>query len=65
MYKMVVRPAMMYGRPTGAVKKAQQKKLDVAEMMMLRWMRRVTKLDRSRERERRKGRPKWSVMTDC
>ena len=47
MYKMVVRPAMMYGRPTGAVKKAQERKLVVAEMMMLRWMRRVTKPDRS------------------
>ena len=63
-YKTVVRPAMMYGAETWAVKKAQEKKLDVAEMRMLRWMRRVTKPDRSSERERRKGRPKWSVMTD-
>ena len=29
-----------------AVKKAQEKKLDVAEMRMLRWMSGVTKLDR-------------------
>ena len=33
--KIVVRPAMMYGAETWAVKKAQEKKLDVAEMRML------------------------------
>ena len=32
-YKTVVRPAMMYGVETWAVKKAQEKKLDVAERM--------------------------------
>ena len=37
-YKTVVRPAMMYGAETWAVKKTQEKKLDVAEMRMLRWM---------------------------
>ena len=47
-YKTVVRPAMMYGAETWAVKKAQEKKLDVAEMRMLRWMSGVTKLDRIR-----------------
>ena len=45
-YKTVVRPAMMYGADTWAVKKAQEKKLDVSEMRMLRWMSGVTKLDR-------------------
>ena len=35
-YKRVVRPAMIYGAETWAVKKAQEKKLDVAEMRMLR-----------------------------
>ena len=44
----VVRPAMMYGAETWAVKKAQEKKLDVAEMSMLRWMSGVTKMDRIR-----------------
>ena len=39
---------MMYGAETWAVKKAQEKKLDVAEMMMLRWMSGVTKLYRIR-----------------
>ena len=33
----VVRLAMMYGAETCAMKKAQAKKLDVAEMRMLRW----------------------------
>ena len=33
-YKTVVRPAMMYGADTWAVKKVQEKKLDVAEMRM-------------------------------
>ena len=47
-YKTVVRPAMMYGAETWAVKKAQEKKLDVAEMRMLRWMSGVTKLERIR-----------------
>ena len=40
----VVRPAMMYGAETWAVKKAQEK-LDVAEMRMLRWTSGVTKLN--------------------
>ena len=53
-YKTVVRPAMMYGAETWAVKKAQEKKLDVAEMRMLRWMSGVTKMDRIRnERNKR------------
>ena len=47
-------PAMMYGADTWAVKKAQEKKLDVAEMRMLRWMSGVTKMDRLRK-EWRKG----------
>ncbi len=53
-YKTVVRPAMMYGDETWAVKTAQEKKLDVAEMRMLRWMSGVTKLDRIRN-ERIRG----------
>ena len=47
-YKTVVRPGTMYRAETWAVKKAQEKKLDVAEMRMLRWMSGVTKLDRIR-----------------
>ena len=52
--KNVVRPAMMYGAETWALKKAQEKELDAEEMRMLRWMCGVTKLDRIRnERIRR------------
>ena len=47
-YKTVIRPAMTYSAETWAVKKTQEKKLDVAEMRMLRWMSGVTKLDRIR-----------------
>ena len=49
-YTMVVRPAMMYGAVTWAVKKH---KLDVAEMRMLRWMSGVTKLDIIRNKRMR------------
>ena len=44
----------MYGAATWAVKKAQEKKLDVAEMRMLGWMIGVTNLDRIRN-ERIRG----------
>ena len=37
-YRTVVRPALMYEAETWALKKAQEKKLEVAEMRMLRWM---------------------------
>ena len=47
-YKMVALPAMMYGTETWAVKKAQEKKLDVAQRRMLRWMSGVTTLNRIR-----------------
>ena len=53
-YKTVVRQAMMYGAETWAVTKAHEKKLDVAEMRMLRWMSGVTKMDRIRN-ERIRG----------
>ena len=54
MYKTVVRPAMIYGAETWGSKKAQEKRLDVAEMRMLRWMCGVTKLDKIRN-ERIRG----------
>ena len=53
-YRTVVRPALMYGAETWALKKAQEKKLGVAEMRMLRWMCGVTKLDKIRN-ERIRG----------
>ena len=47
-YKTVVRPAMTYGAETWPIKKTQEKKMDVAEMRMLRWMCGVTRRDRIR-----------------
>ena len=44
-YKTIVRPAMVYGAETWAVKKAHEKKMEVAEMKMLRWTCGVTRLD--------------------
>ena len=53
-YRTVVRPALMYGAETWALKKAQGNKLEVPEMRMLRWMCGATKLDKIRnERIRR------------
>ena len=45
----MVRPALVYGAETWALKKALENKLDVAEMRMLRWMCRVTTLDKIRD----------------
>ncbi|XP_068238578.1 uncharacterized protein [Palaemon carinicauda] len=45
-HRKIVRPAMMYGAETWAIKKTEEKKLDVAEMRMLRWMCEVTRRDK-------------------
>ena len=71
-YRTVVRSALMYGAETWALKKAQENKLEVAAMRMLRWMCGVTKLDKIRnerirgttkvgeiQRKSRKGFFKW------
>ena len=42
-FKSVVRPAMLYSAETWPIKMAQESKLEVAEMRMLRWMLGVTK----------------------
>ncbi|KAL1454815.1 hypothetical protein WDU94_008949 [Cyamophila willieti] len=47
-YKTVVRPALMYGAETWAMKKVHERKMEVAEMRMLRWSCGVTRLDRIR-----------------
>ena len=52
----------MYGAETWALKKAQEKKLEVAEMRMLRWMCVVTKLDKIRN-ERIRGTTKVGEIT--
>ena len=62
-YKTVVRPAMMYGAETWAIKKTQEKKLDVAEMRMLRWMCGVTRRDKIKN-ERIRGTTKVRELSD-
>ena len=47
-YKTFVSPVMMYGADTFAVKREQEKKLDVPEMRMLRLMCIIAKLGRIR-----------------
>jgi glucose/arabinose dehydrogenase len=47
-FKSVVRPAMIYGSETWPVKKAHEKRLEVAEMRMLRWTLGKTRRDRIR-----------------
>ena len=50
-YRTVVRPALVqYGAEIWALKKAQEKKLEVTEIRMLRCMCRVTKLDNIRNK---------------
>ena len=45
-YKSVVRPALLYSSKTWPMKRAQEKRMEVAKMKMLRWMCGVTRLDR-------------------
>ena len=46
MYKTMIRPAMLYGMETVAVTKGQERKMEVAEMKMLRFSLGKTRLDR-------------------
>ena len=52
--KTNIRPAMTYGSECWAVKKKDEKKLNSAEMRMLRWARRKTRLDHIRNEDIRK-----------
>ena len=45
-YKTAVRPAMMYGMEATPIKKVNEKRMNVAEMKMLRGMSGVTRRDR-------------------
>ena len=47
-YKTVIRPAMLYGAETWATTKRQEKRIEVTEMRMLRWMCGVTRKDKIR-----------------
>ena len=49
--KTIVRPEMVYGAETWAVKKAHEKKMEVAEMKMLHWMCGVTRFGQDQKRE--------------
>ena len=50
-FKTVVRPAMTYGTETWAIKKSHERRMDVAEMKMLRWAQGVTRWDKIRNEE--------------
>ncbi len=45
-YKMVIRPAMLYAAETWATKEREEKRLAVQEMRMLRWMNGLTRRDK-------------------
>ena len=47
-YKVMIRPVMTYASETWAIKTKQEKKLDVAEMKMLRWSLGKTRKDKIR-----------------
>ena len=55
LYKVMVRPAMLYGMEAVAVTKAQERKMEVAEMKMLRFSIGKTRLDRIRNEEVRRS----------
>ncbi|XP_023239853.1 uncharacterized protein LOC111638386 [Centruroides sculpturatus] len=48
LYKSVVRPGMLYGAETWAITRTQERKMEVAEIRMLRWMCGVSRKDRIR-----------------
>ena len=45
-YKSVVRPALLYSSETWPMKRTQERRMEVAEMKMLRWMCGVTRRDK-------------------
>ena len=51
LYKTMVRSAMLYMTETLAVTKAQERKMQVAEMKMLRWSLGITRKDMDRNEE--------------
>ena len=52
-YKIAVRPAMLYGMETLPVRKANETRMNVTEMRMLRWMCGVSREDRIRNENKR------------
>jgi len=47
-YRVVVRPAILYGAGCWPIKKAQVQRLMVAKMRMIKWMCGYTRMDRIR-----------------
>ena len=47
-YKVAVRPSMLYGLETGALTKRQEAEMEVAELKMLRFSLGVTRMDKIR-----------------
>jgi len=62
-YKTMVRPAIMYGMETVAITRAQEEKMQVAEMKMLRWSLGLTRLDKIRNEDIR-GRVKVGKLKE-
>ncbi|KAI5087806.1 hypothetical protein C0J45_22295, partial [Silurus meridionalis] len=61
-YRTVVRPAMLYGLETVALRKRQEMELEVAELKMLRFSLGVTRMDKIRNEFRnklREARLRW------
>ena len=49
-YKTVIRPAMLHAAETWATKETEEKRLEVQEMRMLRWMNGITRRDKVENR---------------
>ena len=49
-YKTVIRPAMLHAAETWATKETEEKRLEVQEMRMLRWMNKITRRDKVENR---------------
>ena len=66
-HRTAVRPALVYGAETRSTTKSQEKRLEVNEMRMLRWMCGVTEKDNTRDEQVRgsvKVAPIIKKMTD-
>ncbi|KAD4179607.1 hypothetical protein E3N88_28198 [Mikania micrantha] len=62
-FRVAVRPAMLYGTDCWPIKKIHERKLETAEMRMLRWMCLQTRLDRIRN-ETIRGRVGVTCISD-
>ena len=60
-YKVAVRPAMLYGLETVALTKRQEAEMEVAELKMLRFSLGVTRMDKIRN-EYIRGQHRWDGL---